>query len=309
MKRKSAIIISGGGSFGAFGAGTLQRLNKNYDVGAGISTGALMLVLVMLNEWERLKQAYTSVRQKDIIDLKWYKPNPFNKKGNPNALAIILAIITGSKTISTSKNLKKLIDQFITKGDYDKLRELQKNTIVGTQNINQKPSRIHYFDILDTNFKDFKNWIWASANAPFFMSILEKEWEEDGNKYFGQWTDGGLTELVALDAISNLECNEIDVIIHREFPKEIYECPNPIENLIHNVGRNYNAMRYDIEFEELLNKAKDLSEKGTKIRLIYLPRKLGDNSLLFNKKQMIEWWEEGYNTAFDKNRILEFNPN
>ena len=70
MKRKKGLAVSGGGAHGAFGAGTLAGLNKDYDIAAGISTGALMTPLVLLKDFDRLKEAYTSVTDKDIFDLK-----------------------------------------------------------------------------------------------------------------------------------------------------------------------------------------------------------------------------------------------
>jgi hypothetical protein len=30
--------------------------------------------------------------------------------------------------------------------------------------------------------------------------------------------------------------------------------------------------------------------------------------MLFNKEEMLAWWEEGYNTAFDPDRIEVFEP-
>ena len=71
-KIKRGLVISGGGAWGAFGAGTIAALNKKYDVIGGISTGALMSPLVALNEFDILKKAYTSVSDKDIFDLYEY---------------------------------------------------------------------------------------------------------------------------------------------------------------------------------------------------------------------------------------------
>jgi predicted acylesterase/phospholipase RssA len=56
---KKGLIISGGGAFGAYGVGTLASLNKDYDIVAGISTGALMGSLVALKKFDVLKEAYT----------------------------------------------------------------------------------------------------------------------------------------------------------------------------------------------------------------------------------------------------------
>lgn len=39
-KEVLAAVISGGGAIGACGGGTLSRLNRNYDIISGVSTGS-----------------------------------------------------------------------------------------------------------------------------------------------------------------------------------------------------------------------------------------------------------------------------
>ena len=64
-------------------------------------------------------------------------------------------------------------------------------------------------------------------------------------------------------------------------------------------------MRFDIEFSDgkFDKKFKDLAEKGIKLRVFWLGRKLGNNSLMFDKKTMLQWYEEGFATAHDQERI------
>ena len=305
---KKGCVISGGGAWGAFGGGTLARINEDYDVVAGISTGALMSPLVALNEWGTLKEGYTSVTQKDIFDNRWYRPSPFKKNGNPNIFAILYALIFGNKTIGTTKALRKTIDRFLNDEHFKLLNKNNKEIIVAAQNLRENPSLLHYFTNKDWNNNDLKDWIWASANAPLFMSLISKEWIDSSNPlqvYSGQWTDGGLTELLAINEVYKRGCNHIDVIIHREIKEPNFQS-DEVNNLIENAGASYNAMRHDIEFEYLNSKIKYFNGKGVKIRLWWLPRKLSNNSLIFNKKEMLSWWDEGYQTAFDKERLFVF---
>lgn len=307
-KTKKGLVISGGGALGAYGAGTLAALNKDYDKVVGISTGALMAPLVALKQWDKLKEAYTSVNQNDIIDRKWYKPAPFTKKGKINILALIYAIICGKPTLATSNNLKKLINQFLCEEDFQLLKDQGKEVIVGCQNLKQNPSKVHYFNSANCEFEDFKDWTWFSANAPFILSLVHKEWaDENGVKHMGQWTDGGLTEVVPVRELYKAECNEIDIIIHREIPKDILEVDS-IKNGVENVTASIEAMRFDIEFENLVEGAKAYAKhKRAVVTLYFLPRKLTNNSLMFDKKEMTEWWNEGFATAFDEKRIIKFN--
>ncbi len=71
--RNDVLVLSGGGSDGAFGAGllagwTASGKRPDFDVVTGVSTGALMATLAFLgpSRDEDLKRAYTSVKTTDI---------------------------------------------------------------------------------------------------------------------------------------------------------------------------------------------------------------------------------------------------
>lgn len=309
MKIKRGISISGGGCWGAFGAGTLAALNKNYEIGAGISTGALMMPLVILNDYATLKEAYCNTTDKDILDLAWYKPRPMKKNGDINKWAIIRALILGNPTLGTSNAMRKHIEKFLKTTDFIDINKQGKEVLVGCQNIAEEPSLVHYFSSRIEKFQNFKDWMWFSANYTFATSLVEKDWiNELGFARTGQWADGGLTEVIPLDPILKAGCTEIDVIIHRQIPEYPHSI-SPVKNLIENVERGIKAMRYDIEFENLIETCEHMSkEHGVKITLYFLPRKLSKNSLVFNKEQMTAWWNEGFETANDPNRQIVFEP-
>jgi len=75
-----------------------------------------------------------------------------------------------------------------------------------------------------------------------------------------------------------------------------------------NVTTSISAMRYDIEFEYFYERIKRLNKQGAKVTVYWLPRKLSQNSMIFDKEEMLSWWEEGYETAFDPKRIEVFEP-
>lgn len=306
---KKGLVLSTGGAWGAFGAGTLARLNKKYDVVAGISTGAMMSPLAALGEHEALKQGYTTVTDKNIFDKKWYRPKPITKKGKVNIFAIIYSLMFKKNSLATTNAMRKTIDKFVREEHYNKLVADNKCVIVGAQNLREKPSKIHYFNICDETFEDFKDWMWASASAPFYASLTNKEWtDENGETHMGQWTDGGLTELVALDEVFKRGAKEIDVIVHKTIPTSNYDIGDAC-TLVDNLNRSIDAMRYDIEFEYLMEKAKYFAvRRKTSVNLYFLPRNLSPSAMMFNREQMERWWQEGYNTALDENRIIRFKP-
>lgn len=306
MRIKKACVISGGGSWGAYGGGTLARINGDYDTIVGVSTGSLLAPLAALREWELLKEGYTSVDNNDIFDTCWYKGKPLTKKGKLQKFAVVMTLIMGQKSICTSNALRKTINKFFSKEHFEELRQQKKEILVGTQNFAQIPSKIHYFSSMDEQYEDFKDWVWCSANFPFFTSLVKKSWRDDvGNFHVGSWSDGGLTDLVGLDQLSMRAYKEIDIVLHRTKKVDVFE-GNKIHNLMDNVTTSINTMRYDIEFEYFYEKIKRLNKQGAKVTVYWLPRKLSANSMVFNKEEMSAWWDEGYDTAFDADRVEVF---
>jgi predicted patatin/cPLA2 family phospholipase len=77
---KKALVISGGGSKGAFAGGVAQYLmkeeKKEYNLFLGTSTGSLMVSHLALGKLDALKKLYTNVDQKSIFS---NSPLPFEK--------------------------------------------------------------------------------------------------------------------------------------------------------------------------------------------------------------------------------------
>ena len=76
MGAPAVLLLSGGGQWGAFGAGFLSRLAEkgeipNFFVVTGVSTGGMQAMFVGSDHpdrWKWLKQAYTIGREKDVVD-------------------------------------------------------------------------------------------------------------------------------------------------------------------------------------------------------------------------------------------------
>ena len=103
-----ALVISGGGSKGAFAGGIAQYLleeeKRSYDLFLGTSTGSLLISHLALNKIAEIKEIYTNVDQSSIFNI-----NPFlivNRKGveriKINHLNVLKNFIRGSKTFGES---------------------------------------------------------------------------------------------------------------------------------------------------------------------------------------------------------------
>ena len=74
---KKALVISGGGSKGAFAGGVAEYLLKEkkntYDIFLGTSSGSLMVSHLALGEIDPLKTIYTGVNQRSIFNINPFK--------------------------------------------------------------------------------------------------------------------------------------------------------------------------------------------------------------------------------------------
>ena len=115
-----ALVISGGGSKGAFAGGVaeylIDKMNNDYDIYIGTSTGSLLVTHLALKKTQILKNLFTQVTQEKIFDNSPFK---IKKKGeiesiSINHLNVIKNFIRGKKTFGESNNLRKTIEEAIS---------------------------------------------------------------------------------------------------------------------------------------------------------------------------------------------------
>ena len=293
-----ALVISGGGSKGAFAGGVAQFLleeEKNkYDVFIGTSTGSLLVCHLALNKIEKIKKIYTSVNQNSI-----FNRCPFiikNKNGidtiRINHFNVLINFFRGSKTFGESYNLRKLIRRTITESDFLELKEGPKNIIITVTNLSS--NEVEYKSIKDSNYDDFCDWIWISCNYVPFMSLVTKNNSEYG--------DGGFTSLVPIQEAISLGATEIDVII---LETEVHISPkftgkNPFSLLVNLFGTLLDQVKKnDIKIGKLA-----ALHKNVKLNLYYTPTQLTSNALVFNRINMRKWWKQGFETAKIRSTII-----
>lgn len=301
---KKALVISGGGSKGAFAGGVAQYLmkheNRDYDLLLGTSTGSLMISHLALHKLNELKELYTNVNQDSI-----FSNNPFSIRSvdgqkivSINHLNTLWNFLNGRKTFGESKNLRKLIAKNITKKMYDEIRSSEKEIVVTVSNLTT--NRIEYKSNKDCTYEDFCDWIWGSCNYVPFMSLLEKD--------HCQYADGGFGTLVPIREAILRGATEIDaIILETEIPL-INRLPskNPFSLLFDVFGFMLTHVeRHNITIGKLAAKNKDVQ-----LNLYYTPTVLTTNSLVFDQKMMRKWWKSGFNYAKSKNEELmsEFRP-
>lgn len=290
---KRALVISGGGSKGAFAGGFAQHLiddlKIDYDFLIGTSTGSLLIPHLSINKVDKIKHVYTSICQKDI-----YNVNPFKIKKNPdgtfksgiNHKNTIRMFMKGKKTFGEHKNLRKTISKCFSREDFEMAKANHRKVVVTVANITNTTTEYKY--ISDYEYEDFLDWMWASTSYVPFMSLVEK----NGFEY----ADGGFGNYLPIEEAVNLGANVIDAIVlnpRLKNTKKNYS-KNPFELFVSTMDfMNQQLAMQDV----MIGHLESIYNKDVKINFYFTPRVLTKMSFYFEPKQMKAWWEEGYKYA------------
>ena len=298
-----ALVISGGGSKGAFAGGVAEYLinekKREYDLYLGSSTGSLLIPNLALSNIKKMHDIYTNVNQHSIFSLSPFKVR--YKKGEEfiqiNHLNVLLQLIKGKRTFGESRRLKGLIKKSFSIGEFKELKNSDKDVIVTVTNLTL--NKVEYKSIKDFSYEEFCEWIWISCNYVPFMSLVKKDDFE--------YADGGFSCVVPIMEAILRGATEIDAII---LDTETFTYRKSI-------GQNPFSLMVDL-FDGILDQVekKDIAlgklsakHNGVTLNLYHTPTKLTDNSLVFNKQQMTQWWSQGYEYAkykLEKNDEIDY---
>ena len=286
-----ALVISGGGSKGAFAGGVAQYLmeqqGKNYDMFLGTSTGSLLVPHLAVQDIGKLYDIFTHVNQHTIFSI-----NPFvvKKKGDREFVSInyfnsIIQFIKKRRTFGESKALRRHIKKNFTLEEYNRIRATKEDVVVTVTNLSK--NRTEYKSINDFDYEEFCDWIWISCNYIPFMSLVKK----NGFEY----ADGGLGCVIPIREAILRGATEVDAIVleseNLDYNKVLGK--NPFSLMISLFGHLLDQVeKGDIAIGKLAAKHRDV-----KLNLYYTPTKLTENSLIFNKSLMEQWWKEGFEYA------------
>jgi predicted patatin/cPLA2 family phospholipase len=187
----AALVISGGGSNGAFGAGLLAGWSQTgkrpeFDVVTGVSTGALMAPFAFLGpRYDHvLKTFYTSYSTRDIL-----KPT-------------VLSGLFGGSAVASSQPLADLIAQYMTK---DVMREIAREhrrgrrLLIGTTNLDaERPVTWNIGGIAvigtDRALNLIRHVLLASASIPGVFPPVMMNVRVNGKVAQEMHVDGGTTD-------------------------------------------------------------------------------------------------------------------
>ena len=285
-----ALVISGGGSKGAFAGGVAQYLieNKklNYDIFIGTSTGSLLVSHLALKKVSEIKDVYTSVNQDSIFNVC-----PFIIKRRKNGIEtiginhfnVLRNILKGSKTFGESHNLHALIRKKFSQEDFDTLKGSHLDIVITVSNLSV--NQVEYKSIKDFEYDEFCEWIWISCNYTPFMTLVKK----NGCEY----ADGGLGSMVPIEEAIKRGATTVDAIILQTETTTFNRMPSL--NAFSLLTNMFAYMLDRIENQNIRIGKFVATNQNAIINFYYTPTVLTTNSLIFDKKKMDQWWQSGFN--------------
>ena len=285
---KKALVISGGGSKGAFAGGVAQYLmekeKQQYDLYVGTSTGSLLVSHLAASKIAEIKHAFTHVTQSAI-----FSNNPFVVKQTGkltktkiNHFNVVKNFFSGKKTFGESKNLRKLIEREISPEIFETVQDSEKEVVVCVSNFTL--NEIEYKALSECTYDDFLDWIWVSCNFLPFMSLVVK------NRF--EYADGGFGCIIAIEEAIRRGAKAIDAIMLDTEVQQLnrMRSRNAFDVLLSTLDfMGDQIVKDNIKVGKLLAK-----EKGVKLRVFYTPKVLTTNSLVFDRNEMLHWWQEGW---------------
>lgn len=286
-----ALVISGGGSKGAYAGGVAEFLIKDcgreYDLFIGTSTGSLLTPLLAAGQLEKAKEAFTQVTQKDIFKICPFiiKKEQGHFTTSINHFGIVKMFLRGEKTFGDSTNLRKFIRQHFTKDDFQKIRDTGKKVIVTVSNLTNE--KVEYKSSDKYEYEEFCEWMWASANLLPFMSLFVKNGKEYG--------DGGFGNLIPVQKAINEGASWVDVIALR--PVKKIKSSLPSRNAFSVLNKTFDFMLNQIGLDDLLIGNLEAKHQQVDIHHFHTPRILAEQTFIFDPEQLTGWWAEGCENA------------
>lgn len=290
-----AMVISGGGSKGAFAGGVaqylMQEMNHKYDLFLGTSTGSLLISHLALQKIEKIKAVYTSVDQNHIFS---NCPFTITKKHGIenigiNHINVIRNFLRGSKTFGESYRLLELIQRTITVEEFEILKNGLNDLVVTVSNLSL--NQVEYKSINECSYEEFCEWIWISCNYTPFMTLAKK----NGCEY----ADGGLGSIVPIEEAIKRGATVVDAIVLQTEVTQLNRMPS--KNAFSLLTNMFAFMLDRIEHQNIRIGKLVANHNNAIINFYYTPTVLTTNSLIFEKEKMTLWWESGYNFAKFKN--------
>ena len=199
------------------------------------------------------------------------------------------------RTFGESKALRRNIKKQFTKAEFDYVKNSCEDVVVTVSNLSK--NRVEYKSIKDFEYEAFCDWIWISCNYIPFMSLATVNGFEQA--------DGGLGCVIPIREAILRGATEVDAIVleSEQMERQKVLGKNPFSLMLSLFSHLLDQVeRSDIEIGKLAAKHRDV-----KLNIYYTPTTLTENSLIFSKRLMVKWWQDGFDYAKSKHAELPSN--
>lgn len=228
MSVRLAIVLSGGGSKGAFQVGVLDALIQQRGVKpaivVGTSTGAIQALGVAQDDIAGLLDVWLSLKGNGDI---------YKKRGGPPG-----AILLGEKALYDAAPLRKRVKAFYSPA---KLAASGVDMRLGVVSLQSGE-----FRTIDKSVPGIDNWVYASCAMPVFFDPMQTSDKQ-------QWVDGGVRDVTPFGAA--LELNPTGVLVVRASPANKSDTTKNFGGLIPIGLRSVDLLQSEVSRNDLANTA------------------------------------------------------
>lgn len=246
---KKALVISGGGSKGAFAVGAIEKLIDglpigNFDIVVGTSTGALIAPLAIAGKYNLLRILYTTVKTEDII----VKDNIGNRLGKDSIFEagplwnLLKKYYTDELIVEILEGSQKL---FVTTTCLQ-TGEL----VVFTNDVSAKDGRYYKVKLIKDPMH-FRRAVMASACLPVFMPPVQvnRDLVGDSERTF-QYVDGGVREYAGVNMAIDSGASHIFTVLLSPEGADLMK--NTYQNIFGILERTVDIFTVDVGKNDLL---------------------------------------------------------
>lgn len=282
---KRALVLSGGGSKGAYSVGTVKALledGRQYDIITGVSVGALIGASLAQFPPEKQHESYSQLERVWTKEVKGNKS--IYKKWAPWFLTYVWSLWKSG--IYNMEPLRNILKKEV---ELEKLRNSGVEFEVGVVSLQSGKYRAVNISSDPSGNQLAVDWIWASSVFPVLFPAVEIGGE--------QWVDGGVRNVIPVkDILKYEDVTHIDAVITS--PRDGYVPPGEIKKSTLDVG----LRSVEILSDEVYATDFDAVCKNNNVSLeIFDPKGLVNNdSFEFNPEEIKKLINQGYNETREK---------
>jgi NTE family protein len=273
---KTALVLGGGGSLGAFSVGAVRYLMVDKgirpDIVTGTSTGALAAVLAASGEPALLTDIYTNVETADVLHRSFL--------GDAGVIA--------HGYLNSVEPLKELIETYLTDARLDRIRTRNVELSVAVTNL--QSGKVEY-GTESQSIEALRRLVLASTCQPILMPTIAL----GGHDYL----DGGIMQMLPIDRAIHLGATKVYAIATMPAPSDRAPITRRFPNTPGTDVLNYTLRRavWLLATQQTDDAIALARARGVDLTAIRPARNLTSDPLEFDRAEMTAMVDEGYRRA------------